>query len=75
VRFEIQDGLTVGLVLGMQERERFGFLLRAQADLFASEGVFVIGGDHSRRGMIRGWVSRLLSAGHAHQEAGCRITG
>ena len=39
---EIQDGLTVGFVFGMQEGERFGFVLRAQVDLFARGRVLAV---------------------------------
>jgi hypothetical protein len=37
---QIRDGLPVGFVLGMQKRQRFGLVLRAQTDLFPGRRVF-----------------------------------
>jgi hypothetical protein len=39
---KIEDGLPVGFVLGMQERKRLGFVLRAQAVLFAGGRVLTV---------------------------------
>jgi hypothetical protein len=37
---QVKHGLAVGLVLGMEDRQRLGFVLGAQAVLFARGGVF-----------------------------------
>lgn len=37
---QVKHGLPVGLVLGMEDRKRLGFVLGAQAVLFARGGVF-----------------------------------
>ncbi|HXI69270.1 MAG TPA: hypothetical protein VNN22_02820 [Verrucomicrobiae bacterium] len=37
---QIKHWLAVGLVLGMEDRKRLGFVLGAQAVLFAGGGVF-----------------------------------
>jgi hypothetical protein len=37
---QVQDGLPVGFVLGMEQRQRLSFVLGAQTDLFVGGGVF-----------------------------------
>jgi hypothetical protein len=39
---EIKNGLPVGFVFGMQERERLGFVLRAEGGLLARGGVLAV---------------------------------
>lgn len=39
---QIEDGLPVGLVFGVEQGERFRFVLRAEAELLAGGGVLVI---------------------------------
>ena len=37
---QVQDGLPVGFVLGMEQRQRLGFVLGAQTVLLVGGGVF-----------------------------------
>ena len=39
---KIEHGLPVGFVFGMQQRKRLGFVLGAQAVLFAGGGVLAV---------------------------------
>ena len=39
---QIEHGLAVGFVFGMQERERLGFVLGAEAGLFAGGRVLAV---------------------------------
>lgn len=43
---EVENGLAVGLVPGVKERQRFGFVFGAETDLFAGGGVFAV--EHAR---------------------------